>query len=255
MEFISGLEDAVNGRCIRTLASGKASDASQSGGDLSSLLPLNGKNLESWRTQSDPTIKPNPSQRNAHEFVSQLRRLSSESENVKGAVKVGNSRCASPEKANLGCSGQGQIKRGFAFPLGSSMLFSFVSIYILIGMLGARNTRYNLQLVPSLGTPHRPHRRIQEAIVLDPFKGGVFDHGSVRMKEFPSCDAAEEDSVPCYNSLLLDDRHCERGKQCLIPPPNGYKIPPRWPRSQDNVWHGNMKFTERLRLSGSGIAR
>ena len=248
------MEDTKDGLSTRSSALDKVSDLYQSSGNLSSLHVFNWKTIESWRSHSDPSIRSMPSQ-NAHDNVSPFKR-SIENEKAKGAIKMGSFASTSPIKANLGYSGQGRNKRGFAFSLGSSMLFSFVSIYMLIGMLGTRSPRYNLKLVPSLGTIHRPHRRIQEDIVLDTFKGGVFDHDSVRMKELPACDVVEEDFVPCYKMLgESNDRHCEIRKQCLIPPPNGYKIPPRWPASSNGVWNGNIKFTGQLGLSGERLTR
>ncbi|KAE9449049.1 hypothetical protein C3L33_19044, partial [Rhododendron williamsianum] len=42
------------------------------------------------------------------------------------------------------------------------------------------------------------------------------------------------------------ERHCpppQRRYNCLIPPPNGYKIPIRWPASRDEVWKANIPHT------------
>ncbi|KAL5705580.1 hypothetical protein ACHQM5_023868 [Ranunculus cassubicifolius] len=39
------------------------------------------------------------------------------------------------------------------------------------------------------------------------------------------------------------ERHCpppERRFNCLIPPPTGYKVPIKWPRSRDEVWKENF---------------
>ncbi|KAI5064903.1 hypothetical protein GOP47_0019598 [Adiantum capillus-veneris] len=54
------------------------------------------------------------------------------------------------------------------------------------------------------------------------------------------------------------ERHCQtsnKRKQCLIPPPDEYKLPPRWPESRKGAWHSNMKFVEQLGLSGRRLAR
>ncbi|KAJ0860329.1 putative S-adenosyl-L-methionine-dependent methyltransferase [Helianthus annuus] len=42
------------------------------------------------------------------------------------------------------------------------------------------------------------------------------------------------------------ERHCplpERRFNCLIPPPNGYKLPIKWPKSRDEVWKANIPHT------------
>uniref|UniRef100_A0A0A9HK57 Methyltransferase n=1 Tax=Arundo donax TaxID=35708 RepID=A0A0A9HK57_ARUDO len=39
------------------------------------------------------------------------------------------------------------------------------------------------------------------------------------------------------------ERHCPpapRRLNCRIPPPNGYRVPIRWPRSRDEVWQANI---------------
>ncbi|GFS31094.1 S-adenosyl-L-methionine-dependent methyltransferases superfamily protein [Actinidia rufa] len=79
-------------------------------------------------------------------------------------------------------------------------------------------------------------------------------------KSFPVCDARHSELIPCLDRnliyqmrLKLDlalmehyERHCpppERRYNCLIPPPRGYKIPIKWPRSRDEVWKANIPHT------------
>ncbi|KAK1325125.1 putative methyltransferase PMT13 [Acorus calamus] len=75
------------------------------------------------------------------------------------------------------------------------------------------------------------------------------------------CPAEEVDHMPCEdprrNSQLSRDmnfyreRHCpppEETPLCLIPPPDGYRIPVTWPESLHKIWHSNMphnKIAER----------
>ncbi|KAJ0966499.1 hypothetical protein J5N97_023416 [Dioscorea zingiberensis] len=83
---------------------------------------------------------------------------------------------------------------------------------------------------------------------------------SVLLKSFPVCDDRHSELIPCldrnliYQSRLkLDltlmehyERHCpqpERRFNCLIPPPAGYKIPIKWPKSRDEVWQANIPHT------------
>ncbi|XP_015584160.2 probable pectin methyltransferase QUA3 [Ricinus communis] len=68
-----------------------------------------------------------------------------------------------------------------------------------------------------------------------------------------ACPAESVDHMPCEdprrNSQLSRDmnfyreRHCpipDETPLCLIPPPNGYKIPVQWPQSLHKIWHANM---------------
>ncbi|XP_022975361.1 probable methyltransferase PMT13 isoform X1 [Cucurbita maxima] len=68
-----------------------------------------------------------------------------------------------------------------------------------------------------------------------------------------ACPAAAVDHMPCEdprrNSQLsremnyYRERHCpppDETPLCLIPPPDGYKIPVQWPESLHKIWHSNM---------------
>ncbi|KAJ1397842.1 S-adenosyl-L-methionine-dependent methyltransferase [Sesbania bispinosa] len=79
-------------------------------------------------------------------------------------------------------------------------------------------------------------------------------------KTIPVCDDRLSELIPCLDRnliyqtrLKLDlalmehyERHCpmpERRYNCLIPPPPGYKIPIKWPKSRDQVWRANIPHT------------
>ncbi|KAI4346790.1 hypothetical protein L6164_007659 [Bauhinia variegata] len=79
-------------------------------------------------------------------------------------------------------------------------------------------------------------------------------------KTIPVCDDRLSELIPCLDRnliyqtrLKLDlglmehyERHCpmpERRYNCLIPPPPGYKIPIKWPKSRDQVWKANIPHT------------
>ncbi|MED6108009.1 hypothetical protein PIB30_019412 [Stylosanthes scabra] len=83
---------------------------------------------------------------------------------------------------------------------------------------------------------------------------------SVVPKTIPVCDDRLSELIPCLDRnliyqtrLKLDlnlmehyERHCpmpERRYNCLIPPPPGYKIPIKWPKSRDQVWKANIPHT------------
>ncbi|KAI3772661.1 hypothetical protein L6452_03851 [Arctium lappa] len=81
------------------------------------------------------------------------------------------------------------------------------------------------------------------------------------------CPIEFNEYIPCHdpsyiNELLpnLDhskredlERHCpplERRLFCLIPPPNDYKIPVKWPTSRDYVWRSNVNHTHLSEVKG-----
>ncbi|CAM9000561.1 unnamed protein product [Rhodiola kirilowii] len=83
---------------------------------------------------------------------------------------------------------------------------------------------------------------------------------NVTPKSYPVCDDRYSELIPCLNRdliyqlrLKLDlslmehyERHCpppERRFNCLIPPPPGYKVPIKWPKSRDEVWKANIPHT------------
>ncbi|KAJ6938562.1 methyltransferase PMT8 [Populus alba x Populus x berolinensis] len=82
----------------------------------------------------------------------------------------------------------------------------------------------------------------------------------VMLKSIPVCDDRHSELIPCLDRnliyqtrLKLDlslmehyERHCpvpERRFNCLIPPPPGYKVPIKWPKSRDVVWKANIPHT------------
>ncbi|KAI9083934.1 hypothetical protein K1719_034192 [Acacia pycnantha] len=86
-------------------------------------------------------------------------------------------------------------------------------------------------------------------------KGSAVAPLQVKSNSFPECSIDYQDYTPCtdpkrwrkygYYRLTLLERHCppifER-KECLIPPPNGYKPPIRWPKSRDECWYRNVPY-------------
>lgn len=85
-----------------------------------------------------------------------------------------------------------------------------------------------------------------------PMEGGPLQVSST---SFPECDAQFQDYTPCtdpkrwqkYSKQRLSffERHCppvHERKLCLIPPPNGYKVPIRWPQSKDECWYRNVPY-------------
>ncbi|KAI4314560.1 hypothetical protein L6164_027455 [Bauhinia variegata] len=72
---------------------------------------------------------------------------------------------------------------------------------------------------------------------------------------FPECSIDYQDYTPCTDPrrwrkygtyrLTLLERHCppiSERKDCLVPPPDGYKPPIRWPKSRDQCWYRNVPY-------------
>ncbi|KAG6780856.1 hypothetical protein POTOM_013735 [Populus tomentosa] len=72
----------------------------------------------------------------------------------------------------------------------------------------------------------------------------------IKSTAFPECSSDYQDYTPCTDPrrwkkygnhrLTFMERHCppvfER-KECLVPPPEGYKPPITWPKSRDQCWY------------------
>ncbi|KAH7443577.1 hypothetical protein KP509_02G040600 [Ceratopteris richardii] len=76
-----------------------------------------------------------------------------------------------------------------------------------------------------------------------------------RVTDFKECNITFQDLTPCMdprrwrkydkNRMAFRERHCPPSSErmeCLIPPPEGYKIPVRWPRSRDECWYRNVPY-------------
>lgn len=83
---------------------------------------------------------------------------------------------------------------------------------------------------------------------------------SIIPKSYPICDDRHSELIPCLDRNLITqmrlkldlslmehyERHCplpDRRFNCLIPPPPGYKVPIKWPKSRDEVWKANIPHT------------
>ncbi|KAJ9134976.1 hypothetical protein P3X46_032204 [Hevea brasiliensis] len=77
----------------------------------------------------------------------------------------------------------------------------------------------------------------------------------IKSTALPECSSDYQDYTPCTDPrrwkkygvqrLTFMERHCppafER-KECLVPPPDGYKPPIRWPKSRDECWYRNVPY-------------
>ncbi|KAG7621039.1 S-adenosyl-L-methionine-dependent methyltransferase [Arabidopsis suecica] len=83
----------------------------------------------------------------------------------------------------------------------------------------------------------------------------VDDSLQVKSVSFSECSSDYQDYTPCTDPrkwkkygthrLTFMERHCPPvfdRKQCLVPPPDGYKPPIRWPKSKDECWYRNVPY-------------
>ncbi|EXB49810.1 putative methyltransferase PMT21 [Morus notabilis] len=96
---------------------------------------------------------------------------------------------------------------------------------------------------------------VAKAAVQSSTDSAVSSSLQVKSVTFPECDSNYQDYTPCtdptkwkkygVHRLTFMERHCppvfER-KECLIPPPDGYKPPIRWPKSRDECWYRNVPY-------------
>ncbi|KAJ8441547.1 hypothetical protein Cgig2_026348 [Carnegiea gigantea] len=74
-------------------------------------------------------------------------------------------------------------------------------------------------------------------------------------KKIDACPAEYVDYMPCEDPKrsskfsremnFYRERHCpppEESLLCLIPPPQGYKVPVPWPQSLHKIWHSNVPY-------------
>eukprot|EP00249_Psilotum_nudum_P013369 c24294_g1_i1 orf=545-2815(-) len=172
---------------------------------------------------------------------------------------------ASIPNSSLSTPGSTRNRRGLAL---QCIMLCFVSVLVLVGVLGSTSSSYSISTSPKLEL-YKTYRRLQLEVSLDFSNGGIFNLGTVRPKEIEVCPRNMENYVPCYNVTAgienglkkgeEYDRHCEflgKAKQCLIRPPKEYRIPLRWPASRDVVWSGNVKVTkDQLLATGSRTKR
>lgn len=130
-----------------------------------------------------------------------------------------------------------------------------VFLYVYSRDSGASALEYGSKSLKKLGSSYWGGD--EDADVSSNFVEGEDD---LVQKSIPVCDDRHSELIPCLDRnliyqtrLKLDlslmehyERHCpqpERRFNCLIPPPPGYKVPIKWPRSRDEVWKANIPHT------------
>ncbi|CAH1438590.1 unnamed protein product [Lactuca virosa] len=91
------------------------------------------------------------------------------------------------------------------------------------------------------------------------------DKGTVRVLKFETCPVSMREYIPCLDNedAIKElkstekgerfERHCpekDKGLNCLVPPPKGYKAPIPWPTSRDEVWYSNVPHAQLAEYKG-----
>ncbi|MCO5584090.1 hypothetical protein L7F22_038013 [Adiantum nelumboides] len=144
-------------------------------------------------------------------------------------------------------------KKVMSSSLAKVVLLSFISIFVLVAVLGSTSADYSSN--PASRLIYSSHRKLQEDFSsLDLTSGGMFGLGALHPKELTFCSNDMEHHVPCYNASTAVragpsnelDRHCELSDSrslCLIRPPKNYSLPLQWPHAKNNVWFQNTKWS------------
>ncbi|KAK4784781.1 hypothetical protein SAY86_019149 [Trapa natans] len=84
------------------------------------------------------------------------------------------------------------------------------------------------------------------------------DGGRITIKRYELCPETMREYIPCLDNVEAIkklnstekgekfERHCpekDKGLNCLVPAPKGYRQPIPWPRSRDEVWFNNVPHT------------
>ncbi|XP_004306834.1 PREDICTED: probable methyltransferase PMT13 isoform X1 [Fragaria vesca subsp. vesca] len=128
------------------------------------------------------------------------------------------------------------------------VILFFLLVFTPLGDSMAASGRQSL-LLSTNADPKQRHRLV-----------ALVEQGQ-HQQPIEACPADAVDHMPCEdprrNSQLsremnfYRERHCpppEETPLCLIPPPDGYRIPVPWPESLEKIWHSNMphnKIAER----------
>ncbi|KAJ0764394.1 putative S-adenosyl-L-methionine-dependent methyltransferase [Helianthus annuus] len=85
------------------------------------------------------------------------------------------------------------------------------------------------------------------------------------VRKFGKCPASMREYIPCLDNVEAVkrlkstkkgekfERHCpekDKGLNCLVPAPKGYKAPIPWPRSRDEVWYSNVPHAQLAEYKG-----
>uniref|UniRef100_A0A7N1A765 Methyltransferase n=2 Tax=Kalanchoe fedtschenkoi TaxID=63787 RepID=A0A7N1A765_KALFE len=89
------------------------------------------------------------------------------------------------------------------------------------------------------------------------------ESGGFSISKFPMCHLNSKEYIPCLdNEVAIKklvstekgerfERHCpDKGLNCLVPQPKGYRKPIPWPKSRDEVWFSNVPHPKLVKDKG-----
>ncbi|XP_020226651.1 probable methyltransferase PMT23 [Cajanus cajan] len=141
----------------------------------------------------------------------------------------------------------------------SPVIFTFLVLLICVTILiFTNNATYTIdpigfypdvQPLAHFSSPTPQRQRL-------PLKGDPFlDDANIAWNLCKAPFAA--DYIPCLDNFMAikalktrrhmehRERHCPRSSpHCLVPLPNGYKVPVKWPKSRDMIWYDNVPHTK-----------
>ncbi|KAK4799283.1 hypothetical protein SAY86_024648 [Trapa natans] len=96
-------------------------------------------------------------------------------------------------------------------------------------------------------------------------KEGDGGEDQISIKSYQLCSESMKEYIPCLDNVEAVknlnstrkgeqfERHCpakDKGLDCLVPPPRGYRRPIPWPKSRDEVWFNNVPHTRLVEDKG-----
>ncbi|KAK9096434.1 hypothetical protein Sjap_021931 [Stephania japonica] len=179
----------------------------------------------------------------------------------------------SPSKSGQGENGFGSdpLNIGAATRSRQNSFFLLIKLsLVLILILALSGSLWWTISISTLSRDYilRGYRRMQDQFISDLSEIGELSLGAARLKELEFCTPDFENRVPCFFNVSEKadsdksvsgayDRQCgqEPNQNCLVLPPNNYRIPLRWPTGRDVIWVGNVKITAQQVLSSGSLTK
>ncbi|XP_042518204.1 probable methyltransferase PMT7 [Macadamia integrifolia] len=145
----------------------------------------------------------------------------------------------------------------------------FLTLLVMVGsfytgtLFGNNSAAYVLQATSSSSLTSPGHLKFTNKVVLTFRRAPLL----IPKTGMNICPLTYNEYIPCHDPSYVKEllptldihrreelgRHCppfERRLFCLVPPPEDYKIPIRWPTSRDYVWRSNVNHTHLAEVKG-----
>ncbi|XP_021767324.1 probable methyltransferase PMT13 [Chenopodium quinoa] len=132
-----------------------------------------------------------------------------------------------------------------AFFFGIVILF-FLLIFTPLGDSLAASGRQTL-LRASASDPRQRKKLIVSLEETSSGGGHIIDTCPAEFVDYMPCEDPKRNSQLSREMNFYRERHCplpEDSPLCLIPPPQGYRVPVHWPQSLHKIWHSNMPYNK-----------